>query len=298
MKALILVDMEGASGITTDRLSWTRVHTEDWERFGRDRITADVAATARGALAGGAEAVTVMDMHDTGDSIRPEKLPAGARLVGLGDTLIPFGGIDSQHKILLMVGFHAKAVASLSDPGTAILPHTVHDPIADIRYNGRSLGEIGLFAGSFGALASRDSAGLAWGLLTGDKAACDEARDLSATVEVAAVKERLTDGSERLLDEAESATLIAERAEAAVRKAAEKTPLAFQGPIRLEVAFRRPEMTGFELPPYVDRADDRTVGLWAPDGFMALFLFYYLQPHYMPVVKRLKEGSRGLHHPS
>ena len=122
MKALIVVDMEGASGITTDRLSWTRVHTEDWERFGRDRITADVAATARGALAGGAEAVTVMDMHDTGDSLRPEKLPAGARLVGLGDTLIPFGGIDSQHKILLMVGFHAKAVASLSDPGTAILP--------------------------------------------------------------------------------------------------------------------------------------------------------------------------------
>jgi len=25
---------------------------------------------------------------------------------------------------------------------------------------------------------------------------------------------------------------------------------------------------------------------------MALFSFYYLQPHYMPAVKRLKEGSR------
>ena len=100
-KALILADLEGASGITNDRLSWTRVHTEDWERFGRDRITADVAAAARGALAGGAEAVTVTDVHDIGDSLRP---------------------------------------------------HTVHDPIADIRYNGRSLGNIGLFAGCFGAL--------------------------------------------------------------------------------------------------------------------------------------------------
>jgi D-aminopeptidase len=95
MKALILVDMEGASGITTDRLSWTRVHTEDWERFGRGRVTADVTAAARGALAGGAEAVTVMDMHDTGDSIRPEKLPAGARLVGLGDSLIPRSGAST-----------------------------------------------------------------------------------------------------------------------------------------------------------------------------------------------------------
>ena len=104
-----------------------------------------------------------MQPGEPGDSIRPERLPVGARLVGLGDTLVPFVGVDSQHKILLMVGFHAKAVASLSDPGTAILPHTVRDPIADIRYNGRSLGEIGLFVGSFGALASRDSAGLAWG---------------------------------------------------------------------------------------------------------------------------------------
>jgi len=53
MKALVLVDMEGSTGITSDRLSCTRVHTDDWERFGRDRITADVAAAVRGALAGG-----------------------------------------------------------------------------------------------------------------------------------------------------------------------------------------------------------------------------------------------------
>ncbi len=291
MKALILVDLEGASGITNDRLSWTRVHTEDWERYGRDRITADVAAAARGALAGGAEAVTVMDLHDSGDSIRPEKLPAGAKLIGLMDTLVPFGGIDSQHRILLMVGFHAKAVASPTDPGLAILPHTIHSPIADMRYGGRSVGEIGLYAACFGALGhGPGTMGPSLGLVTGDEAACDEARDLSPAVEVAPVKRRLADGAERLLDDREAATLIFERAEVAVRKAGEKAPLLFPEPLRLEVSFRQPELTGFELPPHVDRVDDRTVGLWAPDAFMALFLFYYLQPLYMPIAQRLKES--------
>ncbi len=285
MKVLMLVDMEGASGVTTDRLSWTRCHSDDWERFGRDRITADVSAAVRGVLAGGAEAVAVVDTHDTGDSLRPENLPRGAKVVGIHELLV---GGAADHDLLLMVGLHAKERPSLFDPGTGILPHTVHAPIEDLRYGGRSIGEIGMFAGYFGFL------GLPFGLVTGDRAACDEARDLAATVEVAPVKERFADGSEVALGDKEATVLITERAESAVRRVAEKTPIVFPTPLRLEVTFRRPEMTAFELPSFMDRVDDRTVGALAENASRALFVFYAgFQPAYMPIVQRLQDDDRA-----
>jgi D-amino peptidase len=286
MKVLMLVDMEGASGITTDRLSWTRCHSDDWERFGRDRITADVAAAVRGVLAGGAEAVTVVDTHDTGDSLRPENLPPGAKVVGIHELLADGGASD--HGLLFMVGLHAKARPSPSDPETAILPHTVHAPIEDLRYGHRSIGEIGMFAGYFGFL------GLPLGLVTGDRAACDEARDLAATVEVAPVKDRLADGSEIALGDQEATALIAERAEAAVRRVAGKAPVVFPQPLRLEVTFRRPEMTAFELPSFMDRVDDRTLGATAENASQGLMVFYTgFQPGYMPAVQRLQDDDRA-----
>ncbi len=288
MKAIIIADMEGISGISTDRISWVNCHQGDWEPLGRDRMTADVAAVAQAALAGGAEAVTIFDFHHTADSIRAEALPAGARLQGTFEYLVPFGGLDRQHSILLLVGAHAKAAPSPDDPGSAIFPHTVHSPVADLRYGGRSVGEIGMVAGFFGTL------GVPLGLCTGDKAACDEARGLCPAVEVAQVKERRVDGSEHLMEVGEATRLIGTRAEAAVRKASEKTPVTFPTPLRLELTLRRPEMTDFELPPYMDRVDDRTVGSWVLSPFHALLVYYEgFQPYYMPAVKRLEEREAG-----
>jgi D-amino peptidase len=284
LKAIVVADMEGVSGISTDRVSWVNCHMEDWEPLGRDRMTADVVAAVRGALAGGAEAVTIFDFHDTGDSIRSEALPPGATLRGIFDYLVPFGGLDRDHGVLLLVGAHAKAAPSAGDPGPAIFPHTVHAPIADLRYGGRSVGEIGMVAGLFGTL------GVPLGLVTGDRAACEEARALCPAVESVPVKERLADGSERLLPEDEARALIASRAEAAVRDAARKSPVTFPTPLRLELTLRRPEMTSFELPPYMDRVDETTVGSWALSAFHALLSFYEgFQPCYMPVVRRLEE---------
>lgn len=273
----MVVDMEGVSEITTPRVSWVWNGTEDWERFGRDRVTADVVAAGRGALAGGAERVTVVEFHNQRNSVRPEALPEGVDLVRMDDYLVPLGGIRRDHGLLFMVGFHAKA----GTPG--ILAHTVHDPVEDIRLNGVSVGEIGFFAASFGVL------GLGLALVTGDRAACEEASALARTVETAAVKERLADGSETALPLEEAVALIEARAAAAVRRSDEAGVVDLGRPVRLEVRLRRPEMTSFELPPYLERVDDRTLAAWAPDAYQAVSLYYSgLQPLYVPCVERLR----------
>jgi D-amino peptidase len=280
MRVLMIVDMEGASGITTPRRSWVFNGTEDWERFGRDRITADVAAASRGALAGGAEGVSIIDFHNQRNSIRAESLPGGAVIARFDDYPVPLGGINRSHELLFLVGFHAKANA----PG--ILAHTINDPIDDVRVNGRSVGEIGMFAGSCGTL------GLRAVLVTGDRTACDEARSLSPGIVVAAVKERLADGTETTLPDEETAALISTRAQEAVREGQAVDPLDLGRPVRLEVALRRPELTDFALPPYFERVDERTLGAWTPDTYYAVTLVYALGPLYMTCYERLMEDDQ------
>src|SRR5512135_100601 len=77
MKILISADMEGITGVTT----WDQVtpgHAE-YSRF-RQLMTADVNAAVRGALAAGAEHVTVTDGHWNGSNILVEQLDPRARL--------------------------------------------------------------------------------------------------------------------------------------------------------------------------------------------------------------------------
>ena len=60
MKICISVDMEGISGINTKEhvLSDARLYAE-----ARRMLTEDINAAVRGACAGGADEVIVMDMH-------------------------------------------------------------------------------------------------------------------------------------------------------------------------------------------------------------------------------------------
>jgi len=280
MKVVIIVDMEGATGITSDRSGWVLNGSNDWERFGRDLITGDVVGAATGALAGGAEAVTIFDFHNRRDSIRPEALPPGATLLNFGDFLVPFGGLDRSHRVAFLVGFHAKE----GTPG--IHAHTVAHHVTDVRLNGLSVGEVGMFAGSLDAL------GVRFGLITGDQAACDEAAALAPGVETASVKRRLSDGAETALPAAESAELIRARAERAVRRVDELPPMTLGRPTRLEVSLRRPEMAAFELRPGLERVDDRTAAAWTTSAHHAVSFFYEeLQPRFMPLVQELVEDD-------
>src|SRR5947209_1163349 len=65
MRIVLSADMEGVSQITDPR-EVNAAFTEYWET-GRDRYNSEVAAAARGLLAGGATEVVVLDNHASGN---------------------------------------------------------------------------------------------------------------------------------------------------------------------------------------------------------------------------------------
>ena len=130
MRVALSADMEGVSQLHDWRavLAWEPAYWRD----GRGQMEADVAAAARGLLAGGADDVVVLDNHASGNplNVRAESLPEGARL----ETWHPFDlrerGVDAQ----LQVGYHSRAELDAFFPHTyapELVLHVDDEPISE-----------------------------------------------------------------------------------------------------------------------------------------------------------------------
>ncbi len=225
MRVLIAVDMEGISGV----VDWDHVDPAhaDYPRF-REIMTEEVNAAIDGALDGGASSVVVTDGHNQGRNILIEKLHAPARLnAGSPAPLSMVEGVP-QAEVVFFIGYHARA-----NTPDAILCHTWNDEVRNVWLNDRAVGEIGLNAavcGSFGARVA---------LITGDRAAVQEAIDLLGPIESVVVKS----ASGRMSAEC----LSVEETRAAIRHAAAHAmvrqipPLIIPTPINLRVQLTRPD---------------------------------------------------------
>lgn len=182
MKILIAADMEGISGV----VSWDQVDPKnpEYSRF-RRIMTEDVNAAIRGASAAGADEIIVSDGHSYGRNILIEELDPKARLNnGSISPLSMVQGVDNQIDGVLFVGYHAR----IGTPN-AILEHTWSDErVANLWLKGgnenslRPYGEIGLNAAVCGHF------GVPVLMISGDRAACDEARELLGNIEIAMIK--------------------------------------------------------------------------------------------------------------
>jgi D-amino peptidase len=168
-------------------------------------------------------------------------------------------GIGADVNRVFLVGYHA-ASGSLA----AVLEHTyVGRSLFDVQLNGRSVGEIGLnstLAGSFGVPVT---------LVTGDRAATQEARSLLGEIETVTTKDGLGRTSALCL----SPTIVRQQ----IRDAAERamhistTPLVVQLPCTLRVIFQRASYADVAaLIPYSRRVDGRTVE-WTGDDIPTVF---------------------------
>lgn len=105
MRVVIVFDMEGTSHIG-DFHELYPIFPEYWAH-GRRKLTADIAAAARGLLAGGATEVVAMNHHGAGDvewpNAVPEELPDGVHLVEW-DELAMRDEVDA----MFHVGAHAR----------------------------------------------------------------------------------------------------------------------------------------------------------------------------------------------
>lgn len=163
MRVFVSADMEGVTGIATPE---DVVKGEPGYAAGQARMVADVNAAVEGAVEAGADEVLVNDAHFTMTNLPRADLDDRARLVrGNSKPRSMMQGLDADHDVALMVGYHARA-------GTAggVLNHTYLGwELVRVRVDGDEVGELGCNARLAGAL------GVPLGLVTGDDAVCREA---------------------------------------------------------------------------------------------------------------------------
>lgn len=174
-KIFISADMEGITGISgSDQLSAAGAE------YGRSRklMADDVNAAIRGAKAGGATEVIVNDSHGSMRNLRLEDLEARVTLIS--HSFKPYGmmqGLDESFDAAIFIGYHAQAGTP-----TGVFAHTGSGVVADVRVNGRSLGEGGLntlVAGWYGVPVV---------LVTGDDVAVKQVAAIATGTRTVAVK--------------------------------------------------------------------------------------------------------------
>ena len=255
MRVLVSVDMEGIAGV---------VHADDvipghseYER-NRGLCTAEANAAVRGVLAYDANAdVLVTEAHAQFRNLLPERLDRRAEL--LRGTPKPNGmmaGLATDVAAVLFIGYHGKAGTARS-----VLAHTISGGIiADVRCEGRSLGELGLNT----ALAAHH--GVPPVLVTGDDTVAAEAADVAPGIHSVLVKQALGARAAALLHPDEACDRIERAVPAALAARADVRPLRFDGPVRLEVQVLRTRMAEHPmLVPGMELVDGTTLRYAAPD---------------------------------
>ena len=144
MKVFVISDMEGVAGI----VKWQQVtggHAMYEE--GRRLYTGEINAAVRGAKAGGATEIVVMDCHGAGEgwtfnSLIPEELDPDCEYVVQNEWTEYIEFLEEGVDAALFVGMHAMA-------GTrdGVLAHTVSGSSWwRLRFNGVEVGETGINA--------------------------------------------------------------------------------------------------------------------------------------------------------
>lgn len=224
MKIYVMTDMEGVAGVSsfaTD-VAPPGMFYERSRKF----LTGELNACIGGALAGGAKEVVVIDGHGAG-GINIEDLHKEAKLLHGRTWPYPLFGLDKTFDGVIFVGTH-----SMSGTADGNLNHTQsHESIDWIKFNGREIGEIGQFAIPAGAI------GVPTIFVSGDRAACREARELLGDVEIAEVKEGINQDLALTLTPEKARELIRKYSEIAMRRIKEFKPIKFPPPYEITTRF-------------------------------------------------------------
>ena len=259
--------MEGLAGL----VQWDNADRELERRL----MSEEVNAAARGAFAGGATVVFTGESHGNMRNLLPELLDSRVSyLSGQPKAMNHMAGIDSSFNLALFVGYHAKA-------GTlhGVMAHTFSNSIFSLSFNNIEVGEIGIDAALCGFC------GVPVGLVTGDRAACEEAQALLGMVQTVVVKEGVSRSAARCVPVMKARQMIEEAASEAVKRASSFKPFVFNGPVVIQVVFVAPSYADtLERLDFVTRVDGRTIRLEAEDLVKAFERFTAL--HFLaPVVQ-------------
>jgi D-amino peptidase len=230
----VISDIEGVAGL----VKWGQTGGDGpLYHEARKLYTEEINAAVRGAKAGGATEIVVMDCHGAGgdytfNSLLAADLDPDCEFVIQDEWTEYTEFLEEGCDAALFVGMHAMA-------GTpdGVMSHTVSGQAwQNLRFNGTLVGETGINAALCGH----------WGcpvlLVTGDRATCSEARELLGdgltTVEV---KVGLGRFSARNLPPVRARELIEAGAKQALKDLSAVTPYDPGKPCEIEVEFTSPD---------------------------------------------------------
>jgi D-amino peptidase len=245
-KVYVITDMEGVSGIFDTDLQCIPGQSPRFEES-RQLLTGEVNAAVDGLLEGGATEVVVWDGHDGSRTLSVLDIHPKAKLL-TGMPVSPTLELDASFSAVVFIGQHAMAGAE-----DGILSHSYSSQgIQNIWVNNKRVGEIGprvMLAGHFGVPVI---------MLSGDRAACREIRDLVPDVECAEVKSGASRTAGYMLPHAAACALIREKAKRAMERLGEFKPYRVSGPAEVKVEFT-PRGTGsFRPREGIEQLNDRT----------------------------------------
>jgi D-amino peptidase len=265
----VISDMEGVAGV----VKWEQTTGGDpMYEEARRLYTEEINAAVRGARAGGATEVVVMDCHGAGkgwtfNNLVPELLDPSCEFVvqehWTGYTEFLEEGCDAA----LFVAMHAKA----GDPH-GVLNHTVSGRSwQNLFFNGVAVGETGINAalcGHFGCPVL---------LVTGDHAVCDEARALLGEgITTVAVKRGLGAFSARNLAPKRARELIEAGARGALSDLSAVAPYDPGRPCEITVEFKDTHsVEEYRRRPGVEVTEPRTIVSRADDWWSAWSQFFF-----------------------
>lgn len=223
MQVLIITDLEGIAGV--DSIDMIDESTDGYRRA-CEYLMADTNAAIDGAFAGGADRVTVVDGHGSGQNFVPSLLDKRAEQISSYE----FSHQTPAHyDALLCVGAHA--MAGTQD---AFLDHTqTSTKWFEYCINGTPQGELGQQAYCLGHF------GIPLVMASGDEAACREAAWLVPNIATACVKTAEGRNRAKSLPLDEAYRRIREAACDGVMRRKEIKPLSLQFPVELKLTFCR-----------------------------------------------------------
>jgi D-amino peptidase len=246
MKIYIHTDLEGISGI--DRIEMIDKNGVSY-RDSIVRLMADVNAAIDGAFAGGATHVTVLDSHGGGGNFDLSLLDKRAD-IDIKENKKWWGKLDDTYAGTFFIGAHAMA-------GTmnGFLDHTM-DSSRWFNYwiNGRKMGELALWA----IVAGHFNVPLL--MVSGDEAACVEARQFFTPLETTIVKRAIGRNRAELVDSEESLKRIQESARKAVSFAGKVNPFKPILPMEIKLELYRSDYCdNIACSSGLERLDARTI---------------------------------------
>jgi D-amino peptidase len=227
----VISDMEGVSGI----VRWEQTAGGDpMYDEGRRLYTEEINAAVRGAKAGGATEIVVMDHHGAGkgwsfNSLVPDLLDPACEYVVQEQWTSYTEFLEQGCDACLLVGMHARA-------GTrdGVMNHTVSGQSwQNLWFNDTLVGETGINAAMCGT----------WGcpvlLVTGDEASCREATELlGGGLTTVSVKRGIGTFSARQVPPQRARVLIEEGAREALRDLKAVAPYDPGRPCEIRVEFK------------------------------------------------------------